>query len=82
MNTDIQKEKSERFFTGALIAAVVLSLIPWFIIQAAPPERECRQCLADMIAAMRFLSGDKMSNGFYDPNPPLIILVQIVLRRY
>jgi len=76
VNTDIQKEKSEKFFTGALIAAVVLSLIPWFIVQFRQSVNADNAWLT--IAAMRFLSGDAMSGGFYDPNPPLSILAQIV----
>jgi hypothetical protein len=76
VTTDIQKEKSERFFTGALIAAVVLSLIPWFIVQLHQSVNADNAWLT--IAAMRLLSGDAMSGGFYDPNPPLSVLVQIV----
>ncbi len=66
----------EVFFLASLIIAAALCLAPWFFIQIQQSVNADNAWLT--IAAMRFLSGDTMSKGFYDPNPPLSMLVQII----
>jgi hypothetical protein len=60
----------------ALPVLLVLSLIPWFSIQL---HQSLNTDLAWLtIAAGRLLDGAKMADAYYDPNPPLSVLVQLI----
>jgi hypothetical protein len=64
-------------FDGSLLALLLLlSLIPWFVVQIQQSVNVDNAWLT--IAAMRLLDGQKMSEAYYDSNPPLSILVQII----
>jgi hypothetical protein len=59
-----------------LLFSIMICLGPWFFVQAAQSINIDLAWLTT--AAERFLSGGRMSEEFYDPNPPLSVLVQIV----
>lgn len=82
-NPPVSKEKIFTFFCIFTFAVLCLALIPWLNIQW---EQAVNTDIAYLtLSAERLLDGARMSEAYYDTNPPLSIIAQIpaaVLARY
>ncbi len=71
----IQKSQSHNLIAYGAVIITVLALLPWL---SAYWVNAINVDIAFLtLSAERFLSGDIMSEAYYDTNPPLSILIQI-----
>jgi hypothetical protein len=75
LSTNKNQEKIQALFHWSVFCGFCLALIPWLNTQL---QRSINADIAYLtLSAERLLDGIRMSEGYYDTNPPLSIMVQI-----